>query len=240
MLKRRKKSYSLACLLYRQPKTVRRHQDYPELLARLNASARLQKIRIGRRCYGLLDRAVISAEHLGNFYATYRLFADPFFPLFFRIKADYLARRKYLGARRQEYITQKMAALPDRIRDCIERLGQLERKFHRSGLHPVWKTYFVPRTKKKTDLMADWDQTEWVAYFRKYLDACAESYPRKKHTLPDRVIAGFILGLAPDSIHKTLVSRQYRLLARQHHPDQGGSAEAFRMLAWAREVLLED
>jgi hypothetical protein len=48
-----------------------------------------------------------------------------------------------------------------------------------------------------------------------------------------------LLGLTPTSTPED-VRREFRALAKQHHPDVGGDAETFRHIVEAREKVLEE
>ena len=73
-------------LLDKQPKALVRDTKYPLLISYYRSSPLLMRIRFNKRCYSLLHNAVIKPEHLENFYKTYRLPKDSFFPLFSMIK----------------------------------------------------------------------------------------------------------------------------------------------------------
>lgn len=50
--------------------------------------------------------------------------------------------------------------------------------------------------------------------------------------------AGQVLGLAPDTCSEADITAAFRKLSATHHPDAGGSAEAFARLSWAKEALV--
>jgi hypothetical protein len=239
-LKRTLKKYSLYTLLARQPKTLRKNRRYAEMIQHLRTSEKLPKLRIGRRCYSLLDRAVIKPEHLENFYSTYRLPRDPFFPLFFSIKREYLSRRAGLEKARQKYINSRIKKLPGEIKKIFRQLAGYETKLHRSGLYPVWKKYFMPRTKKLADEFSSWTTAGWLQYFSAYFSELSKTYEKASASRNERMIASWLLDVPEHNPPVALVKKQYRILSKSCHPDQGGSNESFRLLAWAKEILTGD
>ena len=111
--------YSLADLLAKQPKSLQKHDYYQSLLAHYYSSERLKGLRVSQRCYTLLHTCRIRPEHLKEFYRTYRLPRDPFFPLFFRIKRDYLEQRRRQEEARRTYIHAQVRRLPAPILSSI-------------------------------------------------------------------------------------------------------------------------
>ncbi|ORC32751.1 hypothetical protein B4O97_15770 [Marispirochaeta aestuarii] len=239
------KSYSLARLLSKQPKSLARHPLYPRMFQFYRLSTSLKSLRFSRRCYSLLDRAVIAPEHLGNFYKTYRLPKDPFFPLFFAIKRDYLNHRKDLKRRRESYILARVRELDPQILRFIRYLGKLEQKLNAAGKTPVWEKTVYPGSKKRADEYLRCSLDQWIQIFRSFGDGLQKRYPRKAGIADwERVFAAFILECPPgeDSAHypdEALVRRQYRKLSKLYHPDSGGNPEHFRLIKQARDILTE-
>lgn len=234
-----KKKYSLYTLLARQPKTLKKNSLYNEMIQHIRTSEKLPRLRISRRCYSLLDRAVIKPEHLENFYSTYRLPKDPFFPLFFSIKREYLDCQSDRKKSRQEYIAQTVKKLPDEIKKIFRQLAKYEMKLHRSGLYPVWKKHFIPRTKKLANEFSSYATAQWLHYFSLYLDDLSKTYKKASAARNERMIAGWLLDIPAENISADLVRKQYRILSKKCHPDQGGSEESFRLLSWAKDLLLD-
>ncbi len=207
------------------------------MMQHLRTSEKLPRLRVSRRCYLLLDRAVIRPEHLDNFYSTYRLPKDPFFPLFFSVKKEYLERREKLEKSRQEYINQRIKKLPDEIKRIFRQLAEYEMKLHRSGLYPVWKKHFMPRTKKLADEFLSFTLARWLHCFSVYLSELSKTYKKAAASRNERMIAAWLLDVPLEKVSADLVRKQYRILSKKCHPDQGGSEESFRLLAWAKEKL---
>lgn len=237
------RTYSLAYLLSRQPKTLAKHGQYAVMLAQFSSSERLQGLRISRRCYTLLHQARIAPHNLGNFYRTYRLPADPFFPLFFAIKRDYLAGRERATEERRQYILAAVRALPRDTLTRIKYLGYLERHYNAAGGSPVWQKQLFPGSRKKADAYARFTPSDWHALFRDHLGMLVDRYPRLTRTIADRVLACFVLGMIPEMIPPArpsppVIARTYRRLSLLHHPDRGGDPTLFISIKRARDVLV--
>lgn len=155
------RTYSLAHLIERQPKTLAKQPAYVAALRHFRANGRLQQARITQRGYTLLNGARISAEHLHHFYRTYRLPADPFFALFLAAKRAYAAEAERLKAARRAYIMARMRSLPPRTLAMVRYLGYLERVYNRSGQSPVWQRELFPGSKRKADTLAAASDTVW-------------------------------------------------------------------------------
>lgn len=242
MRRRRARIYTLGYLLSRQPKTLRKHPDFGRMMDRYTASPRLQLVRFSRRCYSLLQRATVRPENLPFFYRTYRLPADPFFALFFSIKRDYFAEREQQKEARRQYILARMRNLPPATLSVVKYLGYLERHYHSTGRSPLWQTALFPRSKRAADRLGTLSNAEWIDLFRRHLAALAERYPAMTPTVRERVLACFVLEIAPSGFPPgrpaaASVNRAYRRLSLVHHPDRGGNAAMFIELKRARDVL---
>lgn len=212
------------------------------MLAHFRASERLRSLRISRRCYSLLNRARIQPHNLHHFYRTYRLPADPFFPLFFAIKRGYLAERERVKEARRQYILAAMRALPAPVLTTIKYLGYLERHYNAAGRSPVWQENLFPGSKKKADAYSRYDTSAWLALFRAHLALLVDRYRAMNDVIADRVFACIVLELTPTAIPPArpsadLVSRTYRRLSLLHHPDRGGDPTMFIEIKRARDVL---
>ncbi|MFW5711860.1 MAG: hypothetical protein ACOCZA_07920 [Spirochaetota bacterium] len=249
---RRIKVYSLGYLLSKQPKSLQKHQYYGEMLSYYRSSPRLQKLRISRRCYSLLQHATIKPEFLHNFYITYRLPKDPFFPLFLRVKRDYLQERERKRQAKMQYIAAKMRTLPPQILSFIKFLAAFEQHYNSAGNFPVWTLYMFPTTKKRVREYADLTPEEWLQHFRNHLQHLQQRYRNLDESTTERVLAAYVLDCLPEQGDKSetpkaglpqpdvqTVLRNYRRLSKLHHPDLGGDGALFLQLQWAKEVLTE-
>lgn len=240
------KKYSISYLLSRQPKSLQKHEYYPIMLNYFYDSPRLQRLRMSRRCYSLLQHAKIEPHNLHHFYRTYRLPKDPFFPLFFKIKREYLQERQRRQEERVRYIAARMRSLPEPTLEFIKYLGRFEQHCNRSGGYPVWNRQMFPRTKKRVHEYLRFRHTEWIGFFRDYLAVLAQRYRRVSEETAEKLLACYLLGCLPDEPGEggvlrwpdaAAVTRQYRRLSLLHHPDRGGDGQIFVELQWAREVL---
>jgi hypothetical protein len=251
--------YSLSYLLEHQPKTLRKHELYPLMLDHLRASDALQRLRVSRRCYSLLHNARIAPENLHHFYRTYRLPADPFFPLFFRIKRDYLAERERRREARHRSILESVRALPPEVLAFIKYLGRLEQRCHGRGAYPLWQEHLFPKSKKQAKAYSRYGFDQWLSVFRGHLDLLASRYPGLGPRFAEKITACWVLGLLPQPggardgapgrwpnrpaetgvrwPAPPEVTAAYRRLSMQHHPDRGGDATVFVELKAARDVL---
>lgn len=240
-------TYSIAHLLNRQPKTLRKDPNYATMMRHYFANERLQRIRVSRRCYTLLNNARIAPAYLHTFYRTYRLPADPFFPLFFAAKRRYLAERERIREERRRYILATMRTLAEPTLDMIRYLGHLERYYNAAGLSPVWQKNLFPASKKKADSYTRLDETTWLLVFRHHLALLEARYRSLSDVVAERVLAAWVLGLhdvldpgrlPPQRPHRDSVTRAYRRLSLLHHPDRGGNQAMFIEIKRARDVLV--
>ncbi|MFW6223309.1 MAG: hypothetical protein ACOC4A_00315 [Spirochaetota bacterium] len=235
--------YSLAYLLERQPKSLAKHPHYGLMLEYYRNSEALRGLRVSRRCYSLLQHARIAPENLHHFYRTYRLPADPFFPLFFEIKRAYLRDRERVREARRRYILETMRALPGPVLDFIKYLGRLEQQYSGGRRYPVWQAHLFPSTKKQADAYRRFDRLEWIETFGSHLEELEARYRGFNPQIRARLLACFVLeipleGLPARRPTHAQVTAHYRRLSMRHHPDRGGDARMFVELQRARDVLV--
>ncbi len=238
------RTYTISYLLSRQPKALQKRAGYETMLAHYNASVWLQRVRIDRRCYSLLNGAKIEAHNLHHFYRTYRLPADPFFPLFFSMKREYLQERARTREDRRLYILAALRSLPAPVLETIKYLGYIERHYNGAGSSPVWQKSLFPGSKKTADTYARYDTAAWLHLFREHLRLLVRRYRGFTEKEAERILACFVLELTPKQIPPPLppaadVSRSYRRLSMLHHPDRGGNPDIFIEIKHARDALAE-
>lgn len=236
--------YSLEYLLSRQPRSLRAHNDYSQLVTYLRNAPSLRQLRIPRRCYTLLNQARVSPENLEHFYRTYRLPKHPFFPLLLRIKRDYLASRAQIHEARRRYIREHMRALPEPVIGFIRYLGYFEHEHNGAGYHPVWKEHLFPSTKKRVHELEKLTPKEWVDVFRRHLELLEQRYRSCRERDTERLLACYVLECLPERCPpvwpgNALVRKQYRALSLRHHPDRGGDPQMFVELKDALDLLLK-
>ncbi len=230
-------------LLDKQPKSLSKQKHYLLMVSYLQNAPRLGGIRFNRRCYSLLNDAVIKPEHLDNFYKTYRLPKNPFFPLFFMVKRNYLMEREYKKLERKKYIDIKMKSIPSYVQRYFALLLRFEQKYNSAGNHPVFKENISVTTKKRADEYSKFDHADWIDFFGMYISSLTKYYKRIPSENLDRIYAYLILNSIPDSLSETpdsaKIKNRYRNYSKVYHPDRGGHPELFIKLKWARDLLLE-
>ena len=240
----RRQFKSLAALLDSQPKGLTRHPSHRLLWDRFAVSDRLQKLRISPRCYRLLNEARIPPENLKDFYRTYRLPEDPFFPLFLAVKADWLEERERWKEERDKAIMLMVRALPEHRRRALRVLAEYERKHHRTGDNPVWDNRLFPTTLKRAREFAAFGENEWYETWRIHLQNLSMRYrsipplrdDEDRPTYAARVLSALVLRCR--RVDRREVAENFRALSKEFHPDRGGNAECFRRIKEARDILL--
>lgn len=213
------------------------------MMAHFRLSPVLKRLRVTRRCYSLLNNARIAPENLHTFYRTYRLPADPFFPLYFAVKRGYLAERARKRDERARYILEQVRSLPPPILAEVRYLGNLERHYNAAGRYPIWQRCLYPSSKKRARELASCSREGWRELFRNHLHALVRRYKQLTAAEAERIEALFVLDLFPGRTPPSMpsrsdVNRSYRRLSMLYHPDRGGEAAAFRELKWARDLLI--
>lgn len=234
----------LSALLERQSATFRGHPSYPRLLARMKRTPELRRLRLGRRAYALLDSARLAPRYLENFYRSYGVPRDPFFPLFLAMKRELILRRRERFRDRSLAIAAMVDALPENARNGIVFLAKLERRFAPDC--PLWRKDLYPRTKKRARELASLDLGQWIRFFSGYLELLRRTYAAEddlRRLDGERFVACMVLGCYPDP--ETLrwpdaatVRARFRARSRRDHPDAGGDPRVFRVAVMARDALL--
>lgn len=241
----RKRSYSLAHLLEKQPAGLRRHPLYRDMLLHYRSSEKLGKVRFGRRCYSLLLHARISPHNLENFYRTYRLPRDPFFPLYFKLKRDHLLRLEARRMEKEQWIADKMKTLPANVFRFLLYLAALEKQLNSTGKAPLWGARLFPSSKKTVNGMLEFSTAEWADRFSRHMEELEKRYRRFRSEDGEKVLSWFVLELLPDGtvpyrevvFGKSDVRKAFRRLSKRCHPDAGGDSKLFVLAKWAEGVL---
>jgi hypothetical protein len=237
---------TLAALLDAQPKGLVRNPKHRLLWDQFMASDRLKCLRISRRCYRLLNEASVPPENLKNFYQTYRLPEDPFFPLFLAVKSEWFAERILWQEQREKVIMTMMRRLPDHRRRAMRILAEYERKHHPASDHPIFENQLFPTTKKRAAIYAALDENGWYHVWREHLLRLSWRYRDipplfdrdGRPTYSARILS--VLVLRCHRIDRKEIIANFRVLSKQFHPDRGGDAISFRRLKEARDLLLSD
>ncbi len=238
-------SLTLDRLLFRQPKSLSKHPEFKLMQSHYRSSERLRTLRISRRCYRLLDRAMISPENLHHFHRTYRLPRDPFFPLFLTVKRDYLKEREEVARQREAYILKQVKTLSPRRRQTLRFLAEWEESINRAHERPVWDKTVYPGSKKRADELTKLTVGGWLQLYDDVMESMGRRYPGIDSRLIQMIRSSLILELIPviHPLHfpdRVEVARAYRRLCRTAHPDAGGRAEYFIRIKESRDFLLKE
>ena len=241
-MSRQQRYYTLASLLDSQPKGLVKDSRHRLLWDYFMSSEKLQKLRISRRCYSLLNRAGIKPENLESFYRTYRLPRDAFFPLFLAVKSKWMKDRLSWKEKRKAKIEKTMARLPLRRKKEIAELKSLEKTCNPAGKTPLWKYYLYPSTIKRAGEFSIQNDIEWFNIYSLFLTDLTDRYQNFSNRAALRsealLLLGFELTGTGEKPGKRKINERFRALSKSHHPDRGGNADVFRRLKTARDVLL--
>jgi hypothetical protein len=219
------RKYTIAHLLSHQPKTVEKHRLYPLLRTYYRRSSDLRKVRFERRCYSLLQHARIKPENLHHFYRTYRLPKDPFFPLFFTIKREYLNERARIKREKEAYIARRMRLLPAEVRRTLRFLAQFEQHLNHAGRYPVWIDTVFPTTKKRVHEYERFTHLEWIRFYSNQVDLLLKRYRRLTENTATKIVACLTLGCIPENDGVEENTADGRLgRRRQDRTHSGGSS----------------
>jgi len=211
------------------------------MISYLGSEPRLLQIRFNKRCYSLLHNAVIKPEHLEDFYRTYRLPKNPFFPLFFSIKREYLKGREEKRAVREEYIRQGLRRLPPYVKMVFTLSSRMEKELTGRDSCPVYRRSFLPSTKKRTDEYLKFSHGDWMDFFDSYLEKMAGVYDHLPLKRIEYLNAAMGLGWEPDDAFRPpsreVVNRLYREHSKTYHPDRGGNSRHFIRVKWAKDFF---
>ncbi len=212
------------------------------MISHYNSSDRLKNLRMNSVCYRLLEKAVITVENLPNLYRTYRVPADPFFPLFLKIKLDYFASRKRIQEERELFIMEKVKKLSPVRRRAIRFLAEWEEELTGGKSRRCWEKVIYPGSKKRACELQKFSDMQWIELYSEDLKVLEERYALSPLTT-SRVSAALTLQLIPGLGPLKLpdsedVRRAYRRLSRIYHPDSGGESPLFVAIGECREILM--
>ena len=239
--------YTLASLLDAQPAGLIKDPRHRLLWDIFMSSEKLQRLRISRRCYTLLNRARVKPENLNSFYRTYKLPKSAFFPLFLAVKSTWISERAQWKDERMKKIEEKMNAFPEERKMELEMLYRLERSLNSTGGKPVGDHLLRPKTIKRSNEISAFTGIEWMDYYSHFLSGLCNYYgkftPEMALKAEAVLILGFDLQDAGEEIGKGIgiqrLNERFRILSKTHHPDKGGNPIMFRRLKAARDLLIK-
>ncbi len=200
------------------------------------ASEKLQKLRISPKCYHILNEARIKPGYLSEFYSTYKLPADPFFPLFLSVKHQWFQERERIKEEKEAAIFERVKQLPEHRRRALRILAEFEQKHHPGNAHPIWDERLFPKTKKRAEEFHHFNEKDWYKVWKEYLNWLSLRYRGINEEYTEKLLAALILRCR--KIERREITENFRKLSREYHPDTGGDAESFLYIAMARDILL--
>jgi len=137
-----------------------------------------------------------------------------------------------------------MKKLAEQRQAELENLAGLEQRVHSTGSNPIWNLTFNPKTIKRAEELAGFEELEWMNLYSHFLRRISDHYNNysgdralKSEAL---LVLGFSLQESDNKPGKQKIKERFRTLSKQHHPDRGGDKDMFRRLKTARDVLLEE
>jgi hypothetical protein len=232
--------YTISDLLENQPKKFKKLEGFSILINYYNGSPELKKLGFDEICLRVLNRAKVKPENLRTFYKTHNLPKNPFFPMFLKLRREYLdSLRKHVREMRGK-IKEKWKRLPKRSLRFIKKLKEIEKEYNVCKRYPFWRKNIVPNTEKRMDEYIRFSKADWVNFFIEYLKNFIENYKLGKKINAEKLTACFILGISENSISLSSVNKHYYRLCKIYHPDKGGESEDFLKVKWARDCLKKD
>ena len=234
-----KKSYTISYLLNKQPKSLRKNKDYHMLITFYNASPLLKRVHFNRKCYSLLNNTRIIPENLKYFYRTYRLPQNAFFPMFLKIKKEYINRKNFLKEKKRKYINDKILNLSPNTLRFIRYFAKYESTINKYNKFPIWNKIFYPGTKKNADIFSKYNRIDWIIMFYNYIENLKKRYNNINEKYLNKTIALYIFDLPIEKHSPEKIKKQYRKLSKKYHPDQGGNSRDFNFLQRAKNILID-
>jgi len=234
-----KRDYSLCKLLKYQPLELKKKSDFKYLINIYNHSDVLKKTRLRRKCYSLLQKARILPENLDRFYLFYRLPKHSFFPLFLRLKREYLNKIDTKKKEKRDYILKKMRKLPYNIQFYIKSLANYEKSLSCNNCQ-IWIECFYPKTKKKVNSYFNYSLFDWLKTAENFKVLLVKRFKDIDINYFKRITSFLILDLTSDNNSIDLIKKKYRVLSKKYHPDHGGDSDYFKKIKDAYEFLIKD
>ncbi|HOJ63861.1 MAG TPA: hypothetical protein PLE45_05520 [Spirochaetota bacterium] len=228
---------TLLQLLKKQPKKIKKNQLFIEIVNIYNFSNELKKLKISNYCFNLLNKAKILPENLNFFYKRFNLPKNSFFPLFLKLKREYILSQKQSKKEKEKYIYEKMIKLPTETKNMIKMLNSYEKKINKLNKTPLWTKIIYPTSKRKANEYLRYSNIQWAILFNKFLDELSNKYNCKIDLTIKNKIDLFILEIYNEKYTYQVIIKQFRLLSKKYHPDKGGTSLYFNILKDTKERL---
>ncbi len=160
---------SILDLLKRQPKIIKKTSLFVDIVTIYNSSLELKRLKISNYCFNLLNKAKILPEKLNIFYKKFKLPKSYFFPLFLKLKKEYIDKLNKKKREKNLYIYNKMITLSENIKSFIKFFAVLEKKLNKAKKSPLWNKLIYPKSKSKVDKYLRYNNIEWVILFFNFL-----------------------------------------------------------------------
>lgn len=226
-------------LLKKQPKKIKKNSLFIELVNIYNSSNELKSLKISNYCFYLLNKGSILPESLNPFYKRFNIPKNMFFPLFLKLKREYLTKRNLSKKERNKYIYERMIKLPVETKNIIKLLHHIEKSINNLKRTPLWNNNIYPKTKKKVDEYLKYNNIKWAILFNKFLEQLSEKYNYKINDTLKTKIDLFIIEIYDNQYNEEFIIKQFRMLSKKYHPDHGGCCEDFNILRETKDKLLQ-
>jgi hypothetical protein len=232
------KKYSLHYLLSKQPESVKKNKYFKLMRDYYNSSDALKNLIISNKFYSILNKSKIIPEKIGLFYQVYKIPKNPFFPLFLKIKKEYLEKQKKNKREQIQYKLKKMKKLPEQIQDYLKEFAKYEKNLNKKNACPVWLKIIFPGSKKQADSLILLKKDDWIKIFNLYINQLKRKYLNFNENQFNNLTSLFILELPVNNTSLDIIKLQYRKLSKSYHPDSGGNSKDFNMLQNAYKSLI--
>ncbi len=209
------------------------------MLSYFKASDALQNLRISKKAYSILNNCKVSNDKLNYFYKVFRIPKNPFFPVFLKIKSDYLKDKRDRAYEKLKYIKNIMNNLDEKVINHLKYFIKYEKTININRNTPIWNKYFFPKSKKKADEFYKFNKNNWTKIFFKFIESLNNYYNWIDKIYGKKLVALFILELEIAKYNTEKLKSQFRILSKKYHPDAGGDSESFNNLMLAKKIMID-
>lgn len=226
-------------LLKKQPKKVKINPLFFDIVNIYNSSNELKKIKISNHCCNLLNKAKILPQNLDSFYKKFKLPKNSFFPLFLKLRKEYLEKLNIKKKEKNLYIYNKMKILPQSVKFLMRLLSIIEKELNKFKKIPLWNKIIYPKSKAKVNQYLKYNNIEWSLLFNNFIAELVKKYGYKVDSEIIRKIDLFILEIEDQEYSNEAILKKFRHLCKKYHPDHGGDARYFNILKNTKDKLLK-